>query len=132
MSVYSQMEIQAIRQSLERQREELIAQVRAVLSESEQNQFSAILGRSAGDSSDEALATSLADLSAARLNLDIRRLRELEAAAGRMDNPDFGVCPDCGVPISPARLVANPAALRCVACQETHEKTHAGQPHGSL
>lgn len=132
MSSYSEIELQRVRESLEQQRQVLMEHIRAGLSESEQNQFAAVLGRSAGDSSDEALASSLADLSAARLNLEVRQWRELEAAAGRIGNPGFGVCEDCGTVIPLARLVANPAAVRCVACQETHEKTHASQPHGSL
>ena len=132
MSVYSEQEFETIRQSLEQQRAELIEQIRDGLSDSEQHQFTAILGRSAGDSSDEALATSLADLSAARLNLEVRQWREIEAAVGRMDDPDFGICQDCGVTIPVGRLVANPAAVRCVACQEVYDKTHAGHPHGSL
>ena len=31
-------------------------------------------------------------------------------------------CEDCGKPIPHARLKANPAATRCVSCQETHER----------
>lgn len=132
MSSYSEIELKEVRESLERQRQVLVEHIRAGLSESEQNQFAAVLGRSAGDSSDEALASSLADLSAARLNLEIRQWRELDAAAGRVGSADFGVCQDCDAVIPIARLVANPAAVRCVACQEIHEKTHASQPHGSL
>jgi DnaK suppressor protein len=132
MSTYSETELQSVREALEQQRRALMENIRAGLSESEQNQFSAILGRSAGDSSDEALATSLADLSAARLNLDVRQWRELDAAAIRLNNPDFGVCEDCGGTIPVARLLANPSAVRCVACQEVHEKTYSSQPHGSL
>ncbi|MDR3393946.1 MAG: TraR/DksA family transcriptional regulator [Parasulfuritortus sp.] len=132
MSSYSETELQLVREALEQQRQVLTEHIRAGLSESEQNQFAAILGRSAGDSSDEALASSLADLSAARLNLEVRQWRELDAAAGRMASPGFGVCQDCDAAIPLARMVANPAAVRCIACQEAHEKTHASQPHGSL
>ncbi len=132
MSSYSETELQLVREALEQQRKALTEHIRAGLSESEQNQFASILGRSAGDSSDEALASSLADLSAARLNLEVRQWRELDAAAGRMTSPGFGVCQDCDARIPLARLVANPAAVRCIACQEAHEKTHASQPHGSL
>jgi len=132
MSTYSETELQSVREALEQQRQVLTERIRADLSDSEQNQFQAILGRSAGDSSDEALATSLADLSAARLNHEVRQWRELDAAAIRMSSPDFGVCEDCGAIIPVQRLLANPSAVRCVACQEVHEKTYSSQPHGSL
>jgi RNA polymerase-binding transcription factor DksA len=34
---------------------------------------------------------------------------------------DYGVCEDCGEPIGAARLQAQPAALRCAACQQRFE-----------
>jgi RNA polymerase-binding transcription factor DksA len=42
-----------------------------------------------------------------------------------LERREFGICPDCGVPISAARLRANPAALRCTDCQAHHEKVFA-------
>ncbi len=123
---------QAIRDALQQQRDFLVERLRAGLSEREQNQFSAVLGRSTGDSSDEALATSLGDLSAARQALEMRQFHALDDAARRLDNPDFGLCEDCGGEIPLARLIANPGAVRCIACQASHERTHAGMAHGSL
>lgn len=35
---------------------------------------------------------------------------------------------DCGEPIPPARRKANPAAIRCVDCQEIYERRHRGKP----
>lgn len=132
MSTYTDKELQRVREALQEQRQALIERIRSGLSESEQHQFSAILGQSSGDSSDEALASSLADLASARLDLEVRQWRELGAAADRMNHPDFGVCPNCGAAIPVDRLVVNPAAIRCVACQEAHDKTHASPAHGSL
>jgi phage/conjugal plasmid C-4 type zinc finger TraR family protein len=132
MAYYSEQEMRAIREALTRRLEGLIEGIRAGLSDSEQHQFAAILGQTSGDSSDEALATSLADVSAARIDLDVRQWRELEDAKRRLDGPDFGECLECGNPIPVGRLVANPAARRCTECQNAFERTHAGQPHGSL
>jgi RNA polymerase-binding transcription factor DksA len=39
---------------------------------------------------------------------------------------------DCGTDIPVARLRAQPAALRCVACQGVHEKTYAHSPEPKL
>lgn len=132
MTHLSQDDLQRVRESLKKHREGVLAQVREALEQSGQTQYAEILGRTSGDSSDEALAVTLGDLSAARMDHEVRQLRDLEAAASRLDSEEFGVCADCGTAIPVARLVANPAATRCVACQELHEKTFAGQEHGSL
>lgn len=121
-----------IRTALQANRALLLEQVRNDQEQRGQTQFTEILGRASGDSSDEALAVTLGDLSAARVDHEIRQLREMDAALARMDSEEFGLCVDCGEAIPTARLVANPAAVRCVACQELHEKTYTGGEHGSL
>jgi DnaK suppressor protein len=125
-------DLENIRNALQTRREALLKQVAAALEDSGQTQYAEVLGRASGDSSDEALAVTLGDISAARLDHEIRQLRELDAAMRRMQSEDFGLCQDCGAPIPVARLIANPSAVRCIACQELHEKTYAGQEHGSL
>lgn len=114
------------------ERNALLEQVRKALEQRGQTQYAEILGRASGDSADEALAVSLGDLSAAWVDLEMRRLRQLEAALARMASQDYGLCADCGTEIPLARLQANPGALRCIACQEIFEKTHGGAEHGSL
>ncbi|MDD4880074.1 MAG: TraR/DksA C4-type zinc finger protein [Gallionellaceae bacterium] len=132
MRHYTKQDIKAVREALTNRLNSLTEHIRSGLSESEQHQFTAILGRGAGDSSDEALAISLGDLSAARLDLDIRQWQELKAAEQRLDAPGFGECAECGTAIPVARLMANPAACRCIACQTAFEHSHAGQARGSL
>lgn len=47
------------------------------------------------------------------------RLMKLEVALKRVDeDPDFGICIDCGDPIAPARLKAMPETELCVECAE--------------
>ncbi|NTV94121.1 MAG: TraR/DksA family transcriptional regulator [Thiobacillus sp.] len=132
MSHYRAQDMKAIREALAAQLASLTEHIRSGLSESEQLQFTAVLGRGAGDSSDEALAISLGDLSAARLDLDIRQWQALKEAEQRLDSVEFGACADCGNPIPAARMVANPAAQRCIDCQTAFERTHGGQARGSL
>ena len=121
-----------IRAALEEQRAHLLRGMKASLEESGQTQFTAVLGRSSGDSADEALAVTLGNLSAARMDHEVRTLQALELAFKRLDAPEYGECEDCGANIPLARLIASPAATRCVACQERFEHTYAGQAHGSL
>jgi len=106
--------------------------MRAALDESGQTQFAEVLGRASGDSADEALAVTLGNLSAARLDHEVRALQTLDNARQRLNDKEFGLCEDCGEKIPLARLTANPAATRCVACQSHFEHTHGGHQHGSM
>ncbi|HPP82591.1 MAG TPA: TraR/DksA C4-type zinc finger protein [Rubrivivax sp.] len=49
-------------------------------------------------------------------------LAEIDAALARIDADGYGLCIDCDNPIPYARLKAEPAALRCVACEARHEQ----------
>ena len=40
----------------------------------------------------------------------------LQAALQRLKQEEFGYCMECGDEIEDARLLANPAVLKCVAC----------------
>ena len=40
----------------------------------------------------------------------------LQAALQRLKQEEFGYCMECGDEIDDARLLANPAVLKCVAC----------------
>jgi DnaK suppressor protein len=51
-------------------------------------------------------------------------LGALAQALERLEAGQYGQCQDCGVEIPEARLSAYPAALRCINCQTTFEKTH--------
>ena len=132
MSHLTQQDRADIRTALEAQRGKLIKAMQSALEESGQTQFAEVLGRASGDSADEALAVTLGDLSAARLDHEVRTLQALEVARKRLDEKDFGLCEDCGARIPVARLAANPVATRCVSCQSLFERTHSGQHHGSI
>ena len=51
-------------------------------------------------------------------HFDSMQLKLVDAALERMDGGDYGLCADCGEPISGKRLEAIPWAVRCVSCQE--------------
>jgi len=74
---------------------------------------------------DEIGEDRMADLNAepevAALERDVVELREIEAALGRVHEPDFGLCADCEADIPFARMQATPWARRCVACQARAE-----------
>ncbi len=81
---------------------------------------------------DEAVADLETSLEIATIERGLEELRELEAARERLHGPDFGVCVDCDKEIPYRRLMANLGAIRCVACQEQFERTHANRRAGSI
>ncbi|HZS65985.1 MAG TPA: TraR/DksA family transcriptional regulator [Burkholderiales bacterium] len=86
----------------------------------------------APDAGDESVATLIADLEQADMTRDLDEFRALEAARDRIQHGGYGECIDCGNDIGYERLKAFPSALRCVRCQDRHEKTYGGNPKPSL
>ena len=57
-------------------------------------------------------------------DLDVQVLGAVDRALDRLDDPDFGLCADCGAEIPFARLQVAPYAERCVACESEIEQLH--------
>jgi DnaK suppressor protein len=74
------------------------------------------------DRKDEAAQDQLAELAIAELRRDARELGQIRAALRRLDDGSYGDCLGCGEPIPLARLLVQPAAERCAACQAVHER----------
>jgi RNA polymerase-binding transcription factor DksA len=55
------------------------------------------------------------------------RLRELNDAQDRLIDGGYGVCSDCGNKICEQRLLANPAVLLCIDCQQIVEARLSGR-----
>lgn len=51
-----------------------------------------------------------------------RLLREVRAALQRIEDDRYGECLECGEPIAPGRLAADPAARHCIDCAEALEQ----------
>ena len=79
----------------------------------------------AADSGDQRFQTGMAHVDKQR---DQEELMAIEAARARMADGTYGICVDCGGEIPFDRLQAQPAALRCIACQSAYEKTHPSAP----
>ena len=59
------------------------------------------------------------------LQIGVDEVKAIDDALERIDSGTFGNCRQCGGRISARRLRAQPAALRCLPCQEVLEK-HRG------
>ena len=72
-----------------------------------------------GDESNQALESGMEMTQADRATYE---LSLVNGALDRLDKGEFGVCMDCGEMVERARLLANPIAKRCLACQSRHEE----------
>lgn len=52
----------------------------------------------------------------------LERVLKLQSALDRVRSGEYGVCAECGEPISPARLQAMPEVGTCVRCQDRIER----------
>jgi len=77
------------------------------------------------DSKDSAMHRQFAEIRDAEERRDIDELVCIEAALHRLDHGTYGDCLQCGEPIPLQRLMVQPAALRCAACQSTLEHARA-------
>jgi len=122
---------QELRDLLERRRTALLAELREDAERAREQPYAEHAG-TAPDSGDESVATLIADLEQADMTRDLDEYRALEAARERLKSGEYGICIDCGNDIGYERLKAFPSALRCIQCQERHEKTFGGNPRPSL
>ena len=75
---------------------------------------------------DAAIADLLSHTSLAESRRDLDELRAIEDALARIADGSYGTCAKCGHEIEPARLKVQPTAMRCIHCQEEHERIYAG------
>ena len=122
---------QELRGMIESRRGALLAELREDAARAREQPYAEHAG-AAPDAGDESVATLIADLEQADMTRDLDEFRALEAARDRLQQGAYGVCVDCGSDIGFERLKAFPAAIRCVQCQERHEKTYGGEPKPSL
>jgi RNA polymerase-binding protein DksA len=122
---------QELRDLLETRRTALLAELREDAERAREQPYAEHAG-TAPDSGDESVATLIADLEQADMTRDLDEYRALEAARERLKSGEYGICIDCGNDIGYERLKASPSALRCIQCQERHEKTFGGNPRPSL
>jgi DnaK suppressor protein len=125
MSALTHEQIDALKTRLDDRQRSLLLETRDELQNTEQRQYAEVGDRAPVDEGDQSVGIELADLNMEKMNRHIREIREIEAAKARIEDGSYGTCSECGRDIGFERLLAQPTALRCVACQEQWEKTHA-------
>jgi RNA polymerase-binding transcription factor DksA len=106
---------------LSARRAELIGEIRAELERSGHQRYLDLSGEVA-DAGEESVGNMLLDFDIAMVKLQVEELLQVEQAQKRVATAEFNVCEQCGGEIGFARLMASPAASRCVVCQAQHEK----------
>ena len=118
------------RRTLERRlterRTELVHKVRAATEFAKTENIVKVAGE-VGDPGDESMAAQLVDLNLAEAQSEVRELRAIEEAFGRLADDTYGYCTECGTEIPYARLEAYPTAERCTECQARHERVYGGR-----
>lgn len=84
------------------------------------------------DVGDQSVATAVVDLDHAVVQRHVAAIRNIDEALARMRKHQYGICTDCGDEIAYARLAASPTALRCIGCQERHERVYAHEATPTL
>lgn len=113
-------QVARLRGELERLKRAALAAVRR--SSGELSGEDAELFRDLGLTGDGALAEAEFERDVAGAGQVRAALIAIVAAERRLASGDYGLCEDCGDPIGFPRLEAQPAASRCVRCQEQEEK----------
>ncbi len=52
-------------------------------------------------------------------------LAKIASALQRLDNGEYGICVECGLPINPGRIKVHPYADECIECAEFDERRRA-------
>ena len=113
----STLDLLAVRQKLEAERERLLASM--LLEETS--------GRTQSgnpDRGDLAEAYSDRERSLALHAMKVEQLEQVEDALARLDEGRYGLCENCGQQIPPGRLEILPYATLCVSCQSQQESLY--------
>jgi DnaK suppressor protein len=71
-----------------------------------------------GDMADQASGNNEVHIALKLKQTDAKILQAIEEALKRIDKGTYGICRDCGEPISEARLKAIPWTRVCITCKE--------------
>jgi DnaK suppressor protein len=113
-------QLSRLREELERLKRDALAGVRR--SADELSGEDADLFRDLGLTGDGAMAEAEFERDVAGAGQVRAALMAIVTAERRLAKGEYGLCQDCGDAIGFARLEAQPAASRCVRCQELAEK----------
>ena len=108
--------LQAVARRLQERAEQLALEIAAAEARADGG------AREVSDRKDEAEASLRSVVDDAGIERDLAELRAIAGARERIEAGSYGRCTDCGEPIGLDRLLAQPTAARCTACQSGAER----------
>lgn len=124
MSELTEQQMTQLSEALERRHAQLARAIREDLKATSSERYADLAGE-VNDTGDESVADQMVDLNAAMIERELSELKAVESARVRIREGEYGDCVDCGGDIPFARLMAYPAAMRCITCQSKRERTYA-------
>lgn len=73
------------------------------------------------DPGDQALSSTMESLRTSLQTAETEEYQRIVRALEKIEDGTYGICIDCGQPISEKRLKSYPDAARCLVCQELFE-----------
>ena len=119
----SDLDLDAVRADLEARRDR-DRQRLGVLTERPERGSAVSFGKRIGDGTSEAVSR-LTDVGVGE-SLE-RELRRIERALTKLDEGTYGICDNCGAPISPGRLKAMPDGVLCLDCSAAERRFRPGR-----
>lgn len=113
--MYSKKELGTIKESLLQRKRELEQK----LTQMAQEQFS---DGQVQDPGDQALTSTMESLRTTLQDTELEEYRRLIRAISKIEEGTYGICAECGNPISEKRLNSFPDATHCLFCQEALEE----------
>jgi RNA polymerase-binding transcription factor len=112
--------VEELRKLLVRSRRETLSRVRALRSDQDADDV-------APPADELDIARSLADVEthASLIDRAQERLKDIDAALGRLDLGTYGICEECGEDIPLERIKALPFTLFCVDCQSKRNRARS-------
>jgi RNA polymerase-binding protein DksA len=117
---------------LDQREQTLSSDVHDELADAEEREYGHLQGALPGDSGDQSVASTQADLNFRMTDRHAEELQAIGRARERIRDGSYGYCIDCGGEIGFERLRAYPTAERCILDQERVERTYAHENKPTL
>jgi DnaK suppressor protein len=107
-----------IRAALESREREILSRIQNIDSDKKRS-----IGPLSADSEEQVVELENKDVLDGIDDITRRELDDIRAALAKIEDGSYGICVSCKEPIPEKRLEALPCAVRCVRCEEEHEKS---------
>jgi len=123
-TVAEKNKLQELRRSLLKSREAIVKEAKEEISKYMSGENRQLVD-TALDDGDWAVVDISEDINLRRLGAHRKSLLEIDESLRKIDEGTYGICEECGEPISEKRLQVMPTATLCISCKEKKEQFEA-------